>query len=446
MSTVILASAPSTHPSLVALLTLLQAELAQTGESVRTFELSTTPLAYCQGEFDCWVKTPGVCRSMDAEQEIVKAIHDADHLVLLDTITFGGHTSTLKRAQDRLICLLSPFFEKRAALTHHEARYEKVQSLFALGFSPTPNPDEADTWRALAEANAINMLAPRVGVAVVDDTDRERWPSAIRTMLASDDVPGKDLHERAPLREALLEVAKPTYSPFALVAPRKAAFFVGSAKPKGTSASESMASAMAEILRNEGVATDLYFAKDFVHGGEHAEATARTIAAADLFVLVTPLYFDSLPALTTAGLEHVARARGPISERDRATRGRFVALFNCGFPEPEQNRTALRIARHFSDKAGYHFAGGLALGGGGMLKPSIPLHEQGGPMEHVKQALDAASHALALGENVPPEALELLMKAPLPDSLYRLMGDLGWRYQAHQRGLPQIAIKARPLG
>ena len=38
---------------------MLAGELRRVGETdVRTFELATTPLAYCQGEFDCWVKTP----------------------------------------------------------------------------------------------------------------------------------------------------------------------------------------------------------------------------------------------------------------------------------------------------------------------------------------------------------------------------------------------------
>ena len=53
----------------------------------------------------------------------MRAIHDADRVVMLDAVTFGGHSYTMKRAQDRLICLISPFFEKRASLTHHEARY-----------------------------------------------------------------------------------------------------------------------------------------------------------------------------------------------------------------------------------------------------------------------------------------------------------------------------------
>jgi hypothetical protein len=339
-----------------------------------------------------------------------------------------------------MICLLAPFFEKRSLLTHHDSRYEKNPNLFALGFTPTLDEYRAETWRALADANAINMLAPRFGTAVVSEADHDGWTTAIRTMLASEERPGSTLQEREALREAMLLAAKPDYSPFALVAAQKVAFVIGSAKPKGTSTSETLARAMGARFEKEGVSTEYHFATDFLHDAG-AVAAATAVAAADLFMLVSPLYVDSLPALATRALEYVARARA----QNPAGRKRFAALVNCGFPEPEQNRSALRIARHFAEDASYHFAGGLPLGGGGMVKPGIPLDDQHGPAEHVKRALDAATVALSLGENIPPEALTAIIETPFPDSAYRAMGDLGWRYQAYKNGLAQGALRARPL-
>jgi hypothetical protein len=151
------------------------------------------------------VKTPGTCRSLDAEQDIVRAIHDDESLVFLDAVTFGGHSYTVKRAQDRLICLLTPFFEKRSELTHHGSRYDTMASLHALGWLPAPHAGQFLTWQALADANAVNMLAPRVGAVVVDDTRPAAWPEAIRGMLLSTDVPGSNIHARGPLREAGVE-------------------------------------------------------------------------------------------------------------------------------------------------------------------------------------------------------------------------------------------------
>jgi hypothetical protein len=142
-----------------------------------------------------------------------------------------------------------------------------------------------------------------------------------------------------------------------------------------------------------------------------------------------------------------ARALELVAKFRSATHasGRFSMLVNCGFPEPEHNRIALRIARHFADCAGYHWAGGLPLGGGGILNAKQPLDTQRGPAEHIKRALDLAVPALASGENLPSEALTHMLKTPLPDPLYRLIGDLGCRYQLRRNGLRQRELRARPL-
>ena len=111
MSTVILSAASPSQPSLQHAWDQLTAELARAGEAhVRTFDLATTPLAYCQGEFDCWVKTPGVCRAHDAEAAIVQAIHDADRLVTLDAMTFG--------AQDCIVLVSRGHKQDEDALRH----------------------------------------------------------------------------------------------------------------------------------------------------------------------------------------------------------------------------------------------------------------------------------------------------------------------------------------
>jgi hypothetical protein len=221
---------------------------------------------------------------------------------------------------------------------------------------------------------------------------------------------------------------------------RTAAILVGSAKIKGTSVSENLARALALRLQREGVETQFHFATAFLREGPPALAAARAIAEVDLFVLVTPLYVDALPALATHALELVAAARASASAP-----GRFVLLVNCGFPEPEHNRTALRIGAHFARAAGYQWAGGLPFGGGGVVDPRVPLDEQHGPREHLKRGLDAAAASLAKGGSVPPEALAAMVESPFPDAAYRLMGDVGWRYQAWQAGVAQRTLRARPL-
>ncbi len=440
MPAVVLSAASPALPALEELSTQVDSALRAAGETdIRTFRLATTSLAYCQGEFDCWVKTPGLCRAHDAEQDIVRAVHDADRLILLDAVTFGGHSYTLKRAQDRLICLISPFFEKRAGLTHHEGRYDHLPSLFALGWLPRAEAGVAGTWTALADANAVNVLAPHVGAAVFDDTTRAAWPDMIGAVLASTEVPGARLGPRPVLREELIAAATGLPAPAGLAPPRTAAVVVGSAKAKGTSLSENLARSLCARLQAAGLTTALHAATEFLRD-DHARHTAQGVAAADLFVLVTPLYVDAFPALATRVLESVAMARAGTPAP-----ARFAALVNCGFPEAEHNRTALRIARHFAASAGYTWAGGLPLGGGGAVNPRVPVDEQHGPARHVDEALGEAAHDLARGEAIALQAIERMAQAPMPEVLYRIAGDLGWRYQAHQNGLAQADLRARPF-
>lgn len=439
MATVVLSAASPEWPALQVLWAQVDAALRAGGErDITTFALATMTLAYCQGEFDCWVKTPGRCRAHDAEASIVQAIHDADRLVLLDAVTFGGHSYALKRAQDRLICLISPFFEKRAALTHHEARYERMPSQYVLGWMPTADASTIATWTALADANALNLLAPHVGAAVVDDTSREAWPAHINTLLASTAVPGASIQSRPPLHDALIDAAvgEPATR---LVPPRTAAIVVGSAKAAGTSVSEALARAVSARLTAHGITTELHAATEFLRD-DRAHATARAVAAADLFLLVSPLYVDAFPALATRALAAVAAARA-----GSAAPAQFATIVNCGFPEPEHTRTALRIGRHFAAAAGYTWAGGLPLGGGGAINAASPLDQQHGPAEHVKQALDLAMPCLARGESIPRAAIDRMAVSPMPDVAYRLAGDLNWRYRAYKNGLAQAELRARPL-
>lgn len=441
MSAVILSAASATRAGLRTLERLLVAELQRWGEAdVRVVPLATTPLAYCQGEFDCWVKTPGVCRAKDAEAEIVQQVHDADAVVWLDEVTFGGHSYTIKRAQDRLICLISPFFEKRAALTHHEARYERMPALFALGWTHARDAEIARTWDDLADANALNLLAPRYGAAVVDDAEPQRWGDAVQTMLASQRVPGASIAGRPQLHQALLDAARADATDVSRIAPpRSAAIVMGSAKVKGTSVSETLTAALTTQLTAAGVETTTCRATDFLRDGP-ARATAARVAAADLFVLVAPLYVDGYPALATHALELVSAARREVNAP-----ARFAAVVNCGFPEAEHTRTAFRIARHFAAASSYQWAGGLPLGGGGAINPKVPLADQHGPAEHVKAALALAGPALASGAPIPDEAVVRMATPPMPDAVYRVMGDLGWRYQVYKNGLAQAALRARPL-
>ena len=100
----------------------LEARYRDAGAEVRHFILRDEVVGHCQGDFDCWVRTPGRCRIQDEGQAIERAVHDADVLAMTTPVVFGGYGPVLKKAVDRLIPLILPFFARAADSTHHAHR------------------------------------------------------------------------------------------------------------------------------------------------------------------------------------------------------------------------------------------------------------------------------------------------------------------------------------
>lgn len=140
--------------------------LAAQGYQIEGFKLRDIPIAYCQGCFECWVKTPGLCKIKDDEQAIAEAMIQSELTVFLTPLTFGGYSSQLKKAVDRLIGLISPFFKRIDGEIHHRARYEHYPALLGVGWLPKADAEQAAIFTSLVERNAINFHAPAQASAV----------------------------------------------------------------------------------------------------------------------------------------------------------------------------------------------------------------------------------------------------------------------------------------
>lgn len=145
---------------LVAVHNALAAELEAQGYHTRSILLRDTRIAYCRGCFQCWVKTPGVCRTHDRAADVASSFVHSDVVVLLTQITFGGYSSEMKKALDRMIGIVSPFFTRVHGEVHHEKRYGSYPRIIAIGTLPTHCVEEEATFHALVARNAINMHAP----------------------------------------------------------------------------------------------------------------------------------------------------------------------------------------------------------------------------------------------------------------------------------------------
>jgi multimeric flavodoxin WrbA len=136
-------------------------ELLRTrGLAVDCKRLAELHIRPCVGCFGCWLKTPGQCQMRDDGVEIMRAMANCDGLILLSPVTFGGYSSVLKRALDRILMLLWPLFVRVQGEMRHPLRYPPPRSFLAVGWQRQPDAESAAVFARLAGRNARNMRTP----------------------------------------------------------------------------------------------------------------------------------------------------------------------------------------------------------------------------------------------------------------------------------------------
>jgi hypothetical protein len=169
MKALVLSGAASDDVTLAAIARCLERELEGHDWTVESWFLRSSDIAYCRGCYDCWKTTPGDCTTDDDGRRVAQALIGSDLLVLLTPVTFGGYSSALKKALDRLIPDISPWMTAVDGETHHKPRYARYPDLLAIGTLPVPDPDLERTFVTLVARNAINFHAASHAAAVVAD-------------------------------------------------------------------------------------------------------------------------------------------------------------------------------------------------------------------------------------------------------------------------------------
>lgn len=439
MTAVLLNGASSPADPAHALCAEVERQLAAQFDTVRAFQLAGYDIGHCMGEFDCFVKTPGRCRIHDEGQEIERAVHDAELLVLVTPLHFGGYSAQLKKAVDRFLPLISPFFRKVGDMTHHALRYQHAVRWAALAVDDRPSPERARLFRAFAETNALNLGSPAWGAAVVSG-DRAAWPAAIASALATPGVPGNASGTPEGARAELMRVAQAQSSVPAFPWRPMVTVLQVSPRPPGVSTSQAIWRYFQPLLEAGAADVQVVAATDFVRGAAIAQAAAQRCAQADLLLIIAPLYWDSLPYPGLLALEQIHAERLKSGQRP----ARLVAVMSCGFAEPEQFRFAFGLLREFAQEAGYTWAGGLPVGGGGALHGRA-LERAGAMTRPLRQAIDMGVPVLLAGGVLPDAACDAAAIQTIPGALYRFFGWWGWHRHRLARGLSLSDVHAKPF-
>ena len=215
-----------------------------------------------------------------------------------------------------------------------------------------------------------------------------------------------------------------------MISKKRVLLLIGSAKEK-PSTSESLGTYLLEKLSVEGFSTETLFIHKALRSDKSRRKLLEAISEDEIIVIVTPLYIDSLPYVVIRAMELIAKDRGIKNDLQEQ---RLLCIVNCGFPEAHHNDMALAMLRQFARKAGFQWAGGLALGAGEFIGGK-PLLKVKGMARNVIKALDLVADALVKGTPVPHEAVKKMAKLIVPSWLYMLFGNMGWKIRAIKHGV-----------
>lgn len=427
MNVLLLNGATGPDPFLDEVTARVRHDFEARGASVDTVLLRIEQVSWCQGCFECWTHTPGVCKINDIGRDLAREFVLADTVVLLTPSRFGGYSHECKKLLDRTIGMLLPFFRRVDGETHHPPRYARRPAFGVFAVLDHEDFDASCTLRVLVERNAMNFVSPQHHLEIV-----QRDQTAGVVLAASDRLvdallapPVRGEHVRHP-DDLLPAVARCD----ADAPPRDALVLVGSSKPRGTSTSEALGTALLERLVARGIRGRVLHVHRDAHDARGLNTVAAALRGVDLLILATPVYIDALPWLLTRALDAFARDRAAMPHPSPLA---VAMLANCGFPEARHASVARTMGALFARDARARWAGALQLGAGALINGS-PIAEAGHLVQSLLPLLDRAADALARGERLEDETIQGFQEPLIPALAYAAVGDATWLWTAAHEG------------
>lgn len=123
---------------------------------VAHFQLKDMNLLPCSSCGSCGLITPGKCVLKDDIEVVMKAISNAQGMVFITPIRFGGYCSTLKKVIDRFMLLGLPLYIYEKGHLLHPTRYD-LKWLIGIGIDEKQKIDQIKSFEKLVSHNALNM-------------------------------------------------------------------------------------------------------------------------------------------------------------------------------------------------------------------------------------------------------------------------------------------------
>lgn len=160
MKVLILNGQPQDNPEFEDYLKNLQNILSDKKIEAEQLQIRSMNIGSCLGCWDCWVKTPGLCRIKDDQDMVLEKAINSDLVIFASPMIMGFPSSILKKSMDRFIPLLHPYFSLIENESHHSKRYDKYPLLgFIVQEEPTGDEEDLEILKDIANRFAINFMS-----------------------------------------------------------------------------------------------------------------------------------------------------------------------------------------------------------------------------------------------------------------------------------------------
>ena len=132
-------------------------QLKESGISTACYSLSEKNIKSCVGCWDCWWKTPGICRHKDDAPQLLKDIINSDLVIFSSPMIMGMYSALLKIFHDRLIPLVHPYIEIRNGENHHIKRYPKYPKIGVILENGDSSIEEIENVKFIFKRMALNF-------------------------------------------------------------------------------------------------------------------------------------------------------------------------------------------------------------------------------------------------------------------------------------------------
>ncbi len=378
-----------------------QTQLEEKGCQVDHIMLRELPLKYCTGCWGCWVKTPGVCQSDSASQEMDEKVINADFVLWAAPMKMGYPSELLKMAMDKHLPLIHPYMEVAQFEAHHQKRYASYPRLGLL-VEKEPSTDALDLklTTELFQRTALNFKS-KLYFSLTSETSVSNLVERILNQSAK------------PL--VMPKTPKPTRG-IAVESIKSITLFNGS--PRGSHGNSPIfLKQLADGFGGESRMINLVntsSTSDYVQAFREANAVW----------LAFPLYTDSMPGI----VKHFIEALEPVTGLSNNPPIGFIV--QSGFPEGLHSRFIEQYLEKLAARLGSPYLGTIVKGNGEGVR-MMPdemnrnlfegLQSLGRNLANCEQLNSAALASIAKPESFPKILLlvfQLFVRLPMAHSYF----------------------------